>query len=217
MPGMRDVRHEPARCPASRSPIEPAWITIQARPRLAQPHRFRDARGRDDQYALGRPCMRSVCQVGHTHPDLEHREGLMRRVLDRPLRGYADARVFWRLVRRTGLYAQLQQLLDRLVYEHTGRATVSSSEPGLPVRQALPRAMLTMHSVGPRGRHVSTGCTESTERQHATGTSAGDGHDLVISSNGHIWRTESRHPTSDGTVSYQRCHCGRWRVLLGPD
>lgn len=30
---------------------------------------------------------------------------------------------------------------------------------------------------------------------------------------GHVWRTRSRHPTSNGTVSYQSCDCGLWRVL----
>lgn len=31
---------------------------------------------------------------------------------------------------------------------------------------------------------------------------------------GHTWQTQSCHRTSDGLVSYQRCHCGLWRVLL---
>jgi hypothetical protein len=39
----------------------------------------------------------------------------------------------------------------------------------------------------------------------------------VIDAAGHVWSTLSRHPTSKGTVSYQRCRCGRWRVLLGPN
>jgi hypothetical protein len=30
----------------------------------------------------------------------------------------------------------------------------------------------------------------------------------------HAWRTASRHPTSDGVVSYQRCACGAWQVLV---
>lgn len=30
----------------------------------------------------------------------------------------------------------------------------------------------------------------------------------------HFWRTVSRHSTSEGVVSYQRCTCGRWRVML---
>ncbi|MDW5329797.1 hypothetical protein [Plantactinospora sp. KLBMP9567] len=34
--------------------------------------------------------------------------------------------------------------------------------------------------------------------------------------NGHLWRTRSRHRTSDGIVSYQSCHCGMWRLLSGP-
>jgi hypothetical protein len=55
-------------------------------------------------------------------------------------------------------------------------------------------------------QHVST-------RQHDT---AGDGRDVVIEPNGHVWQTESRHWTGDGAVSYQRCRCGRWRVL-GPN
>lgn len=31
---------------------------------------------------------------------------------------------------------------------------------------------------------------------------------------GHVWQTRSRQLTSDGVVSYQRCHCGLWRLLL---
>ena len=61
----------------------------------------------------------------------------------------------------------------------------------------------------------STGGTEPTERQQDTGTSSGDGRDAMDDSNGHVWQTESRHATSNGVVSYQRCRCGRWRVLLG--
>ncbi|OLL98864.1 hypothetical protein Ae406Ps2_3391 [Pseudonocardia sp. Ae406_Ps2] len=30
----------------------------------------------------------------------------------------------------------------------------------------------------------------------------------------HEWRTASRHRTSDGVVSYQRCRCGAWRIRL---
>ena len=30
----------------------------------------------------------------------------------------------------------------------------------------------------------------------------------------HFWRTASRHSTSEGVVSYQRCACGRWRVTV---
>ncbi|MFK3984612.1 hypothetical protein ACI2K4_30095 [Micromonospora sp. NPDC050397] len=29
----------------------------------------------------------------------------------------------------------------------------------------------------------------------------------------HVWRTRSRHRTSAGTVTYQSCHCGLWRLL----
>ncbi len=29
----------------------------------------------------------------------------------------------------------------------------------------------------------------------------------------HLWFTISRHLTSTGVVSYQRCPCGRWRTL----
>ena len=43
-----------------------------------------------------------------------------------------------------------------------------------------------------------------------TGQIVTDGHE-------HVWRTRSRHPTSDGALSYQHCHCGRWRLLLGSD
>jgi hypothetical protein len=28
-----------------------------------------------------------------------------------------------------------------------------------------------------------------------------------------LWRTTSAHRTSDGTVRYQSCPCGRWRVV----
>ncbi|MDN5855586.1 MAG: hypothetical protein L0K86_22635 [Actinomycetia bacterium] len=33
---------------------------------------------------------------------------------------------------------------------------------------------------------------------------------------GHGWQTRSRHPTGDGVVAYQRCHCGLWRLLVEP-
>lgn len=29
----------------------------------------------------------------------------------------------------------------------------------------------------------------------------------------HRWTAVSRHPTSEGTVIYQRCHCGQHRVM----
>lgn len=29
----------------------------------------------------------------------------------------------------------------------------------------------------------------------------------------HLWRTTSAHRTSGGTVFYQSCPCGRWRVV----
>jgi hypothetical protein len=29
----------------------------------------------------------------------------------------------------------------------------------------------------------------------------------------HRWSTVSRHLTADGLVAYQRCPCGRWRIL----
>jgi hypothetical protein len=41
------------------------------------------------------------------------------------------------------------------------------------------------------------------------------GH-AVADTHRHTWQTSSRHHTSDGTVSYQRCHCGLWSVLLEP-
>ena len=28
------------------------------------------------------------------------------------------------------------------------------------------------------------------------------------------WEIESRHLTSEGTVTYLRCHCGSWQTLL---
>lgn len=31
----------------------------------------------------------------------------------------------------------------------------------------------------------------------------------------HVWRTRSRHRTSEGTLHYQSCHCGRWRIRVG--
>lgn len=30
----------------------------------------------------------------------------------------------------------------------------------------------------------------------------------------HRWEVESRHRTSEGTVTYLRCHCGSWQTLL---
>ena len=44
-------------------------------------------------------------------------------------------------------------------------------------------------------------------------------HDLQVPAtrpfHEHAWQTRSRHPTSEGVVRYQRCHCGSWRALLG--
>ncbi|MFJ8580067.1 hypothetical protein [Micromonospora sp. NPDC093277] len=34
-------------------------------------------------------------------------------------------------------------------------------------------------------------------------------------SDGHVWRTRSRHRTSEGTLHYQSCHCGLWRIRAG--
>ncbi|MFC0505417.1 hypothetical protein [Micromonospora costi] len=34
-------------------------------------------------------------------------------------------------------------------------------------------------------------------------------------SDGHVWRTRSRHRTSEGIVYYQCCHCGLWRIHAG--
>jgi hypothetical protein len=32
----------------------------------------------------------------------------------------------------------------------------------------------------------------------------------------HSWLTRTRHRTSEGVVSYQRCSgCGQWRLLVG--
>jgi hypothetical protein len=28
----------------------------------------------------------------------------------------------------------------------------------------------------------------------------------------HHWTTKSRHRTSQGTIGYQHCTCGRWRI-----
>lgn len=37
-------------------------------------------------------------------------------------------------------------------------------------------------------------------------------------SSDHHWTVLSRHPTSEGTVVYESCHCGAQRVCrLGPD
>ena len=37
---------------------------------------------------------------------------------------------------------------------------------------------------------------------------------MIRTRNGeHRWFTVSRHLTADGLVAYQRCTCGRWRVL----
>lgn len=30
----------------------------------------------------------------------------------------------------------------------------------------------------------------------------------------HTWRTRSSHRTSEGVLSYQKCSCGSWRLLL---
>ncbi|MEV3976204.1 hypothetical protein AB0K68_50110, partial [Streptomyces sp. NPDC050698] len=30
----------------------------------------------------------------------------------------------------------------------------------------------------------------------------------------HRWEVESRHRTSEGMVTYLRCHCGSWQTLL---
>lgn len=30
----------------------------------------------------------------------------------------------------------------------------------------------------------------------------------------HFWRTESRHATSEGVVTYQRCACGQRRITV---
>jgi len=38
----------------------------------------------------------------------------------------------------------------------------------------------------------------------------------VLIAHDHAWQTRSRHHSSEGTVSYQRCHCRSWRVLVGP-
>ncbi|RGC66712.1 hypothetical protein C5N14_21850 [Micromonospora sp. MW-13] len=35
-------------------------------------------------------------------------------------------------------------------------------------------------------------------------------------SDGHVWQTRSRHRTSEGTLYYQSCHCGLWRICAGP-
>ncbi|WP_197519805.1 hypothetical protein [Pseudonocardia sp. HH130630-07] len=32
----------------------------------------------------------------------------------------------------------------------------------------------------------------------------------------HRWRPESSHRTSDGVVTYLRCHCGAHRIRLDP-
>jgi hypothetical protein len=40
---------------------------------------------------------------------------------------------------------------------------------------------------------------------------------VMADTDGHSWQTRSRHPTSHGLVSYQRCHCGLWRLVLEPD
>jgi hypothetical protein len=36
---------------------------------------------------------------------------------------------------------------------------------------------------------------------------------MAPSTSPHLWRTASTHRTSDGTVRYQSCPRGRWRVL----
>jgi hypothetical protein len=38
----------------------------------------------------------------------------------------------------------------------------------------------------------------------------------VTNTHDHTWQTRSRHRTSEGTVIYQQCYCGRWQVRLVP-
>lgn len=38
----------------------------------------------------------------------------------------------------------------------------------------------------------------------------------MITTERHVWRTRSRHTTSEGIVSYQVCECGLWRVVMNP-
>lgn len=35
---------------------------------------------------------------------------------------------------------------------------------------------------------------------------------LSILTHAHHWTTKSRHRTSQGTIGYQHCTCGRWRI-----
>jgi hypothetical protein len=40
---------------------------------------------------------------------------------------------------------------------------------------------------------------------------------MTTSSHRHRWVEESAHRVSDGLVIYQRCLCGRWRVIAPSD
>lgn len=75
-------------------------------------------------------------------------------------------------------------------------------------RRALAAAVLPLTSVTP-ARVVDL----------LSRPSGGAMHELEVpatrSFHEHAWQTRSRHPTSDGVVRYQRCHCGSWRALLG--
>jgi hypothetical protein len=59
----------------------------------------------------------------------------------------------------------------------------------------------TARRVGPRWRHAG-------RRNPAGAPAAESEHELVVL---------SRHPTSEGVVTYARCHCGELQVwLTGP-
>jgi hypothetical protein len=69
------------------------------------------------------------------------------------------------------------------------------------------------------GKAGSTASARLTEDEEAIAVQPGPGRtgQIVIGAHEHVWRTRSRHPTSDGALSYQHCHCGQWRLLLGSD
>jgi hypothetical protein len=73
-------------------------------------------------------------------------------------------------------------------------------------RRALAAAVLPPTSVAPgRVAHLRSRPSRDAELQVPT----------TRSSHEHAWQTRSRHPTTEGVVRYQRCHCGSWRALLG--
>ena len=71
------------------------------------------------------------------------------------------------------------------------------------------------HTLGSMGTASILATRFSPDRQRtADGTDRKDGE--LLNTDLHTWRARSHHSTSEGVVCYQRCHCGRWRVVLTP-